>query len=215
MKINEGAKIVSAAGEGVGEVERVVVDPRSKEVTHLVASKGLLFKEEKVVPLDLVARSTGDEVTLRPDAGELEQLPPYEVEYFVPIGDTAAEGVEMPTSGPPVFYAYPPYLGASAAPVPVDARSPQVVVRRRIPMGSVAVEEGAEVRGYAGDRVGELTSFLTDPDDDRLSHIVVEQGTLVKHKKLVPAEWIEAMDEDRVRLAVTAATVDTLRDYGG
>lgn len=36
MEFREGTDVVTAGGEKVGEIERVVIDPRTREVTHIV-----------------------------------------------------------------------------------------------------------------------------------------------------------------------------------
>ena len=213
MRITDGADVVSAEGKKLGSVARVVVDARTKEVTHLVVGEGLVFTEEKVVPLNLVAGATDARITLQPDAGELEDMSEFEVDYFVPADEAADEGLDLPVHSPPAFYVYPPFLGTPGGPLQVDPRGPSVVAERRIPFDTVPLEEGATVLGYGGHKVGEVAGVLTHPGDNRLSHMLVRQGTLRHHEKLVPAEWIEAMDEDQVRLAVSAGTVNTLRDY--
>ena len=65
MQLQQGATVRTADGKDVGHLDRVVMDPKSKEVTHVIVRKGMLFTEDKVVPLSLIASSTKDEVRLR------------------------------------------------------------------------------------------------------------------------------------------------------
>ena len=58
MEIKRNAKVTTADGKDVGRVDRVVIDPQSKEVSHLVIRQGFLFTEDKVVPIDLVSAAT-------------------------------------------------------------------------------------------------------------------------------------------------------------
>ena len=72
MQFKRGANVYTADGDRVGDVERVVLDPRSKEVTHIVVDKGFLFDDDRVVPLNLIAGVEDDaDVHLREDAGDL------------------------------------------------------------------------------------------------------------------------------------------------
>src|SRR5690606_28706284 len=85
MQIREGVQVFTDDGDRVGVVDRVVVDPASKDVTHLVVRKGVLFIEDKVIPMDKVHIVLEDRVTLREDVGDLNELPDFEESYFVPF----------------------------------------------------------------------------------------------------------------------------------
>ena len=71
-EFKERASVVTADEQQVCRVDRVVIGPKTKEVTHIVVRKGLIFTEDKVVPINLVASATEDRVTLREDAGDLQ-----------------------------------------------------------------------------------------------------------------------------------------------
>src|SRR5436309_1374760 len=94
MQFQAGADVLNANDEKVGKVDRVVLDPRSKEVTHLVVRKGALFKTDKVLPVGMVASTDPDRVRLRPDAEALAGLPDFEETHYV----AADNGVGSQTS---------------------------------------------------------------------------------------------------------------------
>ena len=75
MRIDQGEKVMTADGEVVGEIYRVVLDPKTKEVTHIVVKEGFLFAEERVVPIDLVEYSGEDQVKLRDIPVDYNELP--------------------------------------------------------------------------------------------------------------------------------------------
>lgn len=54
MQFKEGTDVFTIDGDKVGSIDRVVIDPRNNEVTHLVVRKGFFFPTDKVVPMDLV-----------------------------------------------------------------------------------------------------------------------------------------------------------------
>ena len=58
MYFKENAEVVTSEGDKIGQIDRLVMDPRSKELTHLVVKKGFLFTKDKVVPLDCVESAT-------------------------------------------------------------------------------------------------------------------------------------------------------------
>lgn len=87
MEFKQGATVEMPTGDNVGHIARVVLDPRTKEVTHVVVRKGFLFTEDKVVPTSLIASATEDRVRLREYAGDLRQLPVFEETHYHPVNE--------------------------------------------------------------------------------------------------------------------------------
>ena len=65
MQFKENAEVLTSTGDKIGRIDRVVIDPKSNEVTHLVVKKGILFTKDKVVPLEQVEAANGDEIILK------------------------------------------------------------------------------------------------------------------------------------------------------
>jgi sporulation protein YlmC with PRC-barrel domain len=42
MRFNQGDRVMTVDGKEAGHIERVVIDPRTNEITHLVVRRGLL-----------------------------------------------------------------------------------------------------------------------------------------------------------------------------
>lgn len=217
MRFTENAKVLAADGDKVGEVERVVIDPKTHQVTHIVVRKGLLFKEDKAVPVDLVASATEDTVALRPDAGDLETLPPFEEEHYVIVDERelARYGVDGPSYPSPVIW-YPPFGAAPPYVVKSGIGQADPVVattQRNVPEGTVALEEGADVISADDEHVGDVEQVLTDPLADRVTHFVITEGLLLKERKLIPSQWVSTMTEDKVKLAVGSEFLERLPEY--
>jgi uncharacterized protein YrrD len=219
MRFTENAAVLAANGDKVGEVERVVVYPRTRQVTHLVVRKGFLFKEDKVVPVDLVASAIEDAVTLRPDAGDLEVLPDFEEEHLVIVDERelARYGREGRSFPAPV-YSYPPF--GAAPPVAIKsgdgsghAEPVVTITERNVPDETVALEEGAKVISADDEHVGDVEQVLTGPQADRVTHFVIADGLLLKERKLIPSQWVSTMAEDRVELAVGSDLLKSLPEY--
>lgn len=223
MQFKQGVGVRLTDGTSVGQLDRVVVDPRTKEVNYLVVRKGLLFTTDRVVPLTLVAQADENEIVLRTDAGDLEQLPPFEERYYVPAdSDTVAPA----SSAAPSLYPYPPvlggemggmtgmtfggqaHLGALTVPEPVVEQS-----ERAVPDDNVAISSGARVLASDGETVGEVEQVLTSPHADQVTHFVISQGLLFKDRKLVPVGWVQEIGEEQVTLAVDSAFVARLGSY--
>jgi uncharacterized protein YrrD len=214
MKLDENARVVTAQGESVGHVDRVVMDPRTKEVSHLVVRKGVLFPEDRVVPIGLIARSTDDQVTLREDAGDLQQLPIFEETHYVPLDDYERSRIPAGRYVPPMYWS-PPYPAVGWGTFGLGYYGPPYVTRteKNIPEGTVALAEGARVISADGQHVGNVEQVLTEPQADRATHFVVSSGLFFKTRKLVPANWTSDLARDEVHLAVGAHLLEALRDY--
>jgi uncharacterized protein YrrD len=78
VPIKEGSGVVSSDGEHFGDVERIFVDSESKRATHFLISQGLLFKEQKLVPVHWVGFVEENKVHLAVPLQLLEQLPDYQ-----------------------------------------------------------------------------------------------------------------------------------------
>jgi uncharacterized protein YrrD len=212
MQLKKGADIYTAEDERIGSLDRVVLDPRSKEVAAIVVRKGGLLGEDKVVPMSLVGTVTDEgRVNLRPGAGDLEELPNFTETEYVPSGLHAAPGRDDEA-----VYWYPNAgFTAWGVPAAVNPPVPEYLVEtsRNIPEGTVALKKGAQVLSSDDERVGNVEEVLTEPETDRATHIVISEGLLLKDKKLVPVHWITSVLEDRVLLGVHSGVIENLSKY--
>lgn len=212
MQFKEDAEVLTADGRKIGKIDRVVVDPATGEVTHLVVRKGFLFSTDKVLPVNLVA-DAAEEVRLKKGLGRADDLPDFEETEYIPIGGVedfkAREArqarrfiwyhtrVTLPwwTNGPD-----------PEMPKPLFVKS----TRRNIPEGTVPLEEGAKVVDAGGEPVGEVEEIFAEPEEHRVVHILVSRGTFVKERKLIPTAWVRDILEGSVHLSVGKAIVDGL-----
>ncbi len=213
MELKKGAAVTNVAGEKVGHVDRVVIDPITKEVTHIVVRKGLLLTEDKVVPTSLIGSAQEDRVMLLGGANGLKDMPVFEEKHFIPVHES-----ELRHRAPRPEHAAPLYWYAPTGGVPMGSfipREPEYVVKteQHIPEGTVALKEGASVISADEQHVGNLEQVFTDSRTDRATHILISKGLLLKERKLVPTTWIKSVTEDEVRLAVGSPTLEELGEY--
>ena len=212
MRLVKGADVYSSQGERLGTLNRVIIDPNSREVTHIVIEKGLLFTTNKVVSIDRVNKENEDRIVLTPVAQDLEQLDDFEESHYVNLDDTDYPGSDVTTSFwyPPVDYAWwRSGVSLGTPPMPVYA----VRTTQNIPEGTVALEEGAQVVSADNKDVGNIEQLVVDSQDNRITHFVVSAGLLFKERKLIPVTWISTIGEQKVRLSVNAGTLERLPDY--
>jgi uncharacterized protein YrrD len=219
MQLAKGAKVFTADGERVGTIDRVVLEPESKEVTHLVVEKGFLFTEDKVVPMSLVGPATEDRVNLREGAGDLEKLPDFQETNYVAVETVGPQGDPQPAPGSPRWarplYFYPPLGSWWRTTGFADYAKPRYVAQteKHIPEDTVALEEGAKVIGMDGEHIGDIERIFTDPVGDRATHLLIAEGLILKEKKLIPTVWMSTVLEDEVRLSVNSDLVESLPEY--
>ncbi len=217
MHLTKGADIYSSDGEKLGTLDRVIIDPVTKEATHIVISKGLLFTTNKVVAMDTVNSQVEDKITLRSPKQGLDEFPDFEETHYIDLDQTENPGSdELPAS-----YWYPPAsvawwrMGSAGLAMPYYPPMPVYVPKttQNIPEGTVALEEGAKVVSKDGKHVGNIKEVIVDPQDNRVTHFVINEGVLFKERKLIPVLWISEIDEHAVHLSTTAKVLERLPEY--
>jgi uncharacterized protein YrrD len=214
MQLKQGAEVYTADGEKVGSVDRIVIEPDTKEVTHLVVEKGFLFREDKVLPMSLVGPATKDRVTLREDADDLDRLPDFQAAHYVRADrDTQLTSVSE-HQAPPVYW-YPPLGFWNEAGGYLGYSGPNYVLKteQNTPEDTVALEKGARVIANDGQHIGDIERIFTEPDTDRATHLLISEGLLLKKKTLVPTKWISIIMKDTVHLSVDSDLVESLPKY--
>jgi uncharacterized protein YrrD len=215
MKFKQNASVSAADGQDVGRIDRVVIYPQTKRVTHVVVRKGFLFVDDRVVPIGLVAAATEDHVNLREDAVDLHNLPKFEESHDVRLPEEEG-GHHSPSSGryASPLYGYPQAAAGMSNP-DLGPFGPQYAkrVEQNIPEGTVALREGAKVIAEDGKLVGYVEGILADAETEQATHILISQGLLQKERKLVPTFWAREIEENEIYLAAPADVLEKLRPY--
>ena len=218
MELKEGTSVFTPGGEEVGRINRFVLDPRTNEITHVVIEKGWLLPEDKVVPFEKVNFASEDRVVLNEELGNFDELPPFEETHYIQATDEYPTTLGTPSDPvyqyAPAYYWYPsrthvgfPGLGLGYYPgVPTETT-------RNIPQDTVPLTEGANVMSADGEHVGDVERLFIDSDSNKVTHFLISQGLLFKHQKLVPAQWVKSMEENKVYLAVPSRLLERLPSH--
>jgi sporulation protein YlmC with PRC-barrel domain len=75
------------------------------------------------------------------------------------------------------------------------------------------LKEGAEVISLEGETVGKIKEMRVDPDKERVTHIVVEEGLFFPDRKILPTIWLTNVFENEVHLAMKSSTLERLPEY--
>ena len=182
-----GAEVRCADGPG-GEVTRVIIDPATKTVTHLVIEPKHRVGSGRLVPIDLVD-SAADGIRLRCTVEEFARLEPAEEMELV---DNAISSLYGPT-------------GASS---PVQA-----IVQDVVPRGETDIERGEPVHALDGE-IGRVHGCQVNPDDHRVTHVLLEEGHLWGRKEVaIPISAVTKV-ENGIWLNLTKKQVEDLPPVG-
>jgi sporulation protein YlmC with PRC-barrel domain len=202
MDIPIDVEVLCTDGVG-GHSSAIVLNPETKEVTHLaVRTKGFLY-DEYLAPLDLILTSTPDRISLSCTCAELAQCPPFQRTVFIGV-----DGAELGASDMDVAltaaYAYAPggeYPGQTW---------PPTMQKEQLPGGELIIHPGADVEATDG-RVGQVHEFVVSPEDNRVTHLVLREGHLWGKKDVtIPLDQIDRIEEDVVYLKLDKAAVERL-----
>ena len=207
MKFHYGTDVINHDGEKVGEVEAVVLDPSTEEITNVIVRKGFLLQDDKVLPISLVETAGEDHVKLHSFDADIEDLPTYKRTHFVQIDRPGHQQIDEPLV--PMF-SYPPIGFAGLYPHPfVDVP----VEERNIPLTTKPIKEGARVIALDGEHVGNVEEVIFDPETDRATHFIISKGLFVKDEKSIPVDWIKEYGQNEIKLFVDSNVIENLPDH--
>jgi len=193
-----------------GEVSRMIIDPDTQAVTHLVIDPKHRGEHGRLVPLDLVDTSAGG-IRLRCTLAEFGRLQPAE-ETRLAYGDEYGGDFGPPPSvhgfggtGDAIVGGAAGHMGAAMG----TPKAPRTFTQDVVPMGEAEVGHGEPVHALDGE-IGKVHGFLVDPDDHRVTHVLLQEGHLWGRKEVaIPASAVTRVDEG-IRLNLTKQQVEDL-----
>jgi hypothetical protein len=201
-----GAKARCSDGP-CGEVRRLIIDPTTDTVTHLVVQPGHERKAARLVPVDLAEAAAG-EVSLRCTRAEFDQLQHAEEQDIEEgVGNSGLLGDALTYDATGEAYS-PVGFGdlVDVGPAPVKRR---VVTRDHVPDGETQLKAGDSVHATDG-HIGRVRGFLADPDDHKVSHVLLDEGHLWGRKEVaIPLSAVTGVDGG-IRLNITKQEVENL-----
>jgi len=212
MKFKKGMEVFTEDEESVGSVERVVIDPVDREITHLVVKKGVLFTEDRLIPVELISRTSDERVLLKQSADDLGSLQEFEETHYIQALDEEGSEGAAPSAVPPLYW-YPP-LGFSMSRLVSEDLTHYVSRRERnIPDELVPLKEGARVIAADDSKLGNVEQVFSAPVTNKITHVLLTVKGISKQMKIVPVTWIQRISEDEVQLGVNQDQIDALPDY--
>jgi len=213
MQFYRNSEVFSKNNEKIGTSERIVIDPKTKEVTHLVVDKGFLFSDDKLVPVELVDHAMDDQIFLNVTEDQLDDMQDFEETFHINSSQVSQVLSRDDSQPAREMLAYPPVNAhwwiQAGYPLPNYVKH----TVQYNPDGTVPLKEGADVYASDDEKIGQVDAFLTEPSENRISHILISQGILFEKKVLIPSIWISRVMEDKIHLVVDRDLIERLPEY--
>jgi hypothetical protein len=185
-----------------GEVRRLIFDPATETVTHLVIQPGLRKEAGRLVPVRLV-ESTDGEIRLRCTRAEFDRLDHAEERDLV----TGPEPPQFQPTGIGPGVGAGLGVGWGAGPEPGAWRY-STILEDVVPMGEDQVSPGDRVHATDGE-IGRVRGFLVGPDD-RVTHVLLREGHAWGRKEVAIPITAVTGAKDGIRLNLTKEQVGEL-----
>jgi hypothetical protein len=197
MDIPMNAAVECIDGPG-GHITRVLLNPITDKITHLVIREPGVLGVEREVPMEYVLQGMRGHVRVRATREELSAFPPFEESHYIPLPDGAYPDISTD------------YRDISMMGWPYAAVNGVFVTRESIPPDELAVRRGHPVEAADGP-IGRVDEFLIDPVSDEITHLVMREGHFWHRRDVtIPVDQIERIDEAIVRLKLNKKEIERL-----
>jgi uncharacterized protein YrrD len=192
MEFKNGTSVYTLDGKQAGSLDRVVINPETMEITHVVVQKGLLSTEDKVVPMEKVDSASHEQIALTCTIDELKLMSPLEIKQYEP----KSQGENFDHMGGGIYSS--------------PASDPYVLKEtiRTIPQDLVALKEGARVLSDDDKHVGNIEQVFAE--SGKITHFIASHGVLLKTRRAIPIEWVQILSDEEIKLTVPAQQIDDL-----
>jgi uncharacterized protein YrrD len=211
-----GSRVVSSDDQHVGKIDRLILDPDTREVVELIVHQGFVLTQDRVVDRQFVASVRDDStVVLSKTAKEVDELPVFiEHSYVVPEPDDIREipymtdwGVGASGDVMPLLWrsnypgaSYDTQHRAELESAPVDAAP--VIVESNISENLASIDKGTDVVDNSGKTIGHVEDLLY-ADDGSVSGLVVRSGFIRHRNYKVDAAKIVSLGGERIHLTIS------------
>jgi uncharacterized protein YrrD len=188
---------VRCKDEPCGGLTGLVVNPDSRQVTHLIVKEGFLFTRSSVLPLNAVQRTLGADIDISITSQEFDQYPEYRVVTY----EAPAEGYEQPVVSGTAY-------GTGGTVVPMVKRK----IREGIDVGQVVIEERMRISNLDG-KIGQIEHVIVDRESHNITYLVVHRGLIFSERLMIPISMVEELHEDGITVEGTNEALERLSHY--
>lgn len=193
-----------------GEVSRIITDPATMTVTHLVIEPKHREQDARLVPVELVD-AAAEQIRLHCTLAEFDRLEAAE-EVDLVAGQGYGGGYGSPESVQGLGNVGGMGVGGSVSGVSIGGSLGHRVattVNDVVPVGEAEVRHGDPVYARDGE-IGQVQGFVVDPDHHQVTHVLLREGHFWGHKEVaIPVRAVVNMD-DGIKLNLTKKQVEDL-----
>ena len=204
FRIGAGARCTDGA---CGQVSRIIVNPATREVTHLAVDPKHRPGPGRLVPVDLVDATTG-QIRLRCTLAEFQTL--------LPAQETEAVRDLDPTGHPDNALKKPKwaFVGGVVLAVPPSGRgepkAPQQVTADSVPPGKVDIHRELTICATDGE-IGQVQGLVVEPGGHQVTHVLLQKGHMRGRKDVaIPIGAVTKIGTLLIHLSLTKHQVKDL-----
>ncbi len=198
MDIPIHAPVQCADGPG-GHVDRIIVDPTTQKITHIVVREAGILGEAVMVPVNDITESSPGLVRTHLLRKQLEELPVFVEKRYRATTPLFSRGFQLYPIGGVMYWPY----------YPVNEKD-VITIESTIPKGELALSQHDKVEATDG-HVGNIDEFLVDPRTDAITHLVLREGHLWGQKYVtIPVSQIARIEEGSVQLKLNKQEIAAL-----
>jgi sporulation protein YlmC with PRC-barrel domain len=197
MRCNDGVKV---------RLADIVVDPRTRTVTHLVIVPERTHHQARLVPLDVVDADDEDNMKLTCSDADLDGYPLVSATDYLELGafPIAEPGWAIGIEDVLVLPHYDADLSDGWY------GDHYTLGWDRIPEGEVEIRRDSVVTSSDGREIGHVDGFVCD-DGGHVTHLVLQHGHALGHRDLaIPIGRVDRLANGRVEIRLTAEQIDEL-----
>jgi hypothetical protein len=218
MKIELDITVTCRDG-AFGRLEDVVIDPKTRRLTHLVVQPQDHSDRARLVAIeDARHDEQPDTLGLERTIADLEQSDPIQESAYLRMGELLAGGPDW-SVGIQEMYSLPEYgsLGPEimGAGTTMEFDQHVAVSYHRIPLDGVEVRRASPVTSSDGHHLGHLIGFGID-DQALITEVILEHGHMwTKRMVAIPGTAIERFETDELTLSMSNDHVGGLKSLPG
>jgi uncharacterized protein YrrD len=172
----------------------IILDPASKQVTHVGVQENGLCPHAWLVPTEYIKDSTPNRIQLDLSKKEIKnEMSPFIKTEFLES--------DLP---------YILYMTNMTWPHLIANLEMKTMEHENIPLDELAVHSGAVVEARDG-VIGRLEDLVVNPDDKRVTQILIRTGRWYGHSRLaIPVSAIDHFEDDTIYLSLSKSETEAV-----
>ena len=191
-----------------GQVSRIIVNPVTREVTHLAVDPKHRQGPGRLVPVDLADATTG-QIRLRCTLAEFRKLQPAQETESVPDLDPTGHQDSSSNQVKWRLSAIGPWPTRDTRD-PGGPEAPQQVTVDSVPSGAVDIRRELTVCATDGE-IGQVQGLVVEPGGHQVTHVLLQKGHMRGRKEVaIPISAVTKIGTFLIHLSLTKHQVKDL-----